>query len=94
MAASESFSFLACNFIKKRGSGKDVFSVDFAKCLRTSFLLTEQLRITASCVYLRILRSFSEHFFYRTPPGNCYFHVPVVEFQPPDTVKNYFTGAF
>ena len=48
------------------------FSVDFAKFLRTSFLLTEHLRMTASCVYLWIL-SFSEHFFYRAPLENCYF---------------------
>ena len=24
----------------------------------------------------------------------CLFHVQVAEFQPADTVKNYFTGAF
>ena len=30
-------------------------------------LLTEHLRMTAPCVYLRILRSFSEHLFYRAP---------------------------
>ena len=57
-------------------------------------LLTEHLRMTASCVYLRILRSFSEHLIYRAPLGNCLFHVQVAEFQPPDTVKNYFAGAF
>ena len=50
--------------------------------------------MTASSVYLRILRSFSKHLFYRTPMGNCLFHVQVIEFQPPDTVKNYFTSAF
>ena len=43
------------------------FLVNFAKILRTSFLLTERLRITASCVYQWILRSFPEHFFYRAP---------------------------
>ena len=48
------------------------FSVNFAKLLRTSFLLTELLRMTAPCVYLWIL-SFSEHFFYRAPLENCYF---------------------
>ena len=40
------------------------------------------------------MRSFSEHLFYRRPPGNCLFLVQVAEFQPADTVKNYFTGAF
>ena len=56
--------------------------------------MTEYLRMTASCVYLRVLRSFSEHLFYRAPLGNCLFHVQVPEFQPLDTVKNYFTSAF
>ena len=28
--------------------------------------------MTASCVYLWILRGFSEHFFHRASPGNCY----------------------
>ena len=50
--------------------------------------------MTTSCVYLWSLRSFSEHFFYRATLGNCLFHVKVTECQPPDTVKNYFTGAF
>ena len=26
--------------------------------------------------------------------GNCLFHVQVAEFQPPDTIKTYFTSAF
>ena len=68
--------------------------MNFAKFLRISFLFTDHLRMTASCVYLWILRSFSEHFFYRATLGNCLFHVKVTECQPPDTVKNYFTGAF
>ena len=59
-----------------------------------SFLLIEHLRMTTSCVYLWILTSFLEHFFYRGPLGNCFFHVQVAEFQPPDAVKNYFTGVF
>ena len=50
--------------------------------------------MTVFSVYLRILRSFSELLFYRAPLGNCLFHVQVAEFQPPDTVKNYFTSAF
>ena len=37
--------------------------------------------------------------FFRTLPlystsGKLLFRVPVEEFQPPDTVKNYFTGPF
>ena len=37
--------------------------------------------MTTLCVYLRILRSFSENLFYRA----TYF-----KFQPTDTVRNYF----
>ena len=39
------------------------------------------------------LRSFSEHLFYGEPLRNCLFQVQDSEFQPADTVKNYFTGA-
>ena len=66
--------------------------MSFAKFLRTSFLLTDHLRVTASYVYLSILRRFSEHFFYITS-RKLLFYVKLAEFQPPDTVKNYFTGA-
>ena len=32
--------------------------------------------------------------FYRAPLRNCLFYVHIAEFEPADTVKNYFTGAF
>ena len=51
------------------------------------YLSTEHLRMTfVSCVYLRILRSLSEHLFYTALMGNCLLHVQVAEFQPPDTL--------
>ena len=50
--------------------------------------------MNVSCVYLWILRSFSDHFIYRVPLGNCLFHLQVAEFQPPHTVKKYFTCTF
>ena len=46
---------------------------------------------------LKFICEFWEVFqntFYRTPLRNCLFHVQVAVFQPTDTVKNYFTGAF
>ena len=46
--------------------------------------------MTASCVYLLILRSFSDHLFYRAPLGNCLFHLQVTQFQLPHTVKKCF----
>ena len=63
-------------------------SVNFAN------FLTEYLAITASCVYLWFSRSFLEGLFDRAPLGNGSFYVPVAEFQPADTVNNYFAGAF
>ena len=50
--------------------------------------------MTVSCVSLRTLRCFLEHLFYKAPQGNYIFYVQVAEFQPPDTVKNYFIDAF
>ena len=38
--------------------------------------------MAAPCVYLWILRSFSEQLLYKTPPGDCLFHVPIAGFQP------------
>ena len=68
--------------------------MNFAKFLKTSFDGKPPVTASASYVYLRILESFLEHLFYRAPLGNCLFHVQVAGFQPPDTVKKYFTSAF
>ena len=48
--------------------------------------------LTASCVDLWILSSFSDHLFYRTPLGNYLFHLQVAKFQSPHTV-NMYSGA-
>ena len=64
--------FRSATLLRKR-LWKGYFAVNFAKFLRTSFLLTDHLRVTASYVYLSILRHFSEHFFYIAHRGNCYF---------------------
>ena len=47
--------------------------------------------MTTSCVYLWILRSFSDHLFYRAPLGNCLFHLQVAEIQHPHIVKSALT---
>ena len=65
--------FQPATLLKKR-LRKRCFSVNFAKLLRTSFLLTEQPRMNASCVYLWILRRFLEHFFYGAPLENCFIY--------------------
>ena len=90
-ASDDSFRFPASNFTKKRLQ-KRRYSVNFPKFLRTSFV--RHLRMTASCFYLWILRSFPDHLFYRAPLENCLFHLQVAEFQPPHTVNKYFTCAF
>ena len=77
MAASAGLRFPVCNFVKKETPAK-MFFCEFlrTKFLRTSFDRTPPL--TTPCVYMTVLRSFSEHLFYR----------------PPDRVRNYFTSVF
>ena len=70
----------------KKGLQQRHFSVNFAKFLRTSFYRTPPDDCFL-CLPV-ILRSFSDHLFYRAPLGNCLFHVQVAEFQPPDTIKS------
>ena len=90
MAAFDSFRFPACNFKKETPS--KIFSMNFAHFLRTRF---ERKPPDDCFLCLPVnLRSFSEHLFYKAPLGNCLFQVPVAEFQPAYTMKNYFTGTF
>ena len=92
VAASDSFRFPAWNFIKKKTPAK-MFICEFCKIFKNIFR-QKHLRMTASCVYLRIWRCFSDHLFHKAPLGNCLFHLQVAEVQPPHTVKKYFTCAF
>ena len=77
VAASDSFRFPPVAFLKK-GLQKRRFSVRFTKFLRTSFYKTSPDDCFL-CLPV-ILRSFSDHLFYKTPLENCLFHVQVVEF--------------
>ena len=63
VAASDSFRFPACNFIKKKAPAK-MFICEFCKIFKNIFR-QKHLRMTASCVYLWILRSFPDHLFYK-----------------------------
>ena len=92
MGASKGSGFQSATLLKKRLRQR-CFPVSLGKILKTSCLLREHLRMTASCVYLWILRSFSDHPFYRAPLGNCLFHLQVAEFKTPHTVKKYFASA-
>ena len=91
-AASASLMIPAATLLKKETPAK-MFFCKFCNIFKNIFW-PEHLQMTTSCVYLRILRSFSEHLSYRAPLRNCLFDVQFAEFQPPDTVKYYFTSAF
>ena len=84
--------FQPATLLKKRLRQR-CLSVNFAKTFK-NILRQKHLRMTASCAYLWILRSFSGHLFYRAPLGNCLFHLQVAQFQPPHTVKKYLLSAF
>ena len=56
-----------------------MFICEFCKIFK-NILRQKQLRMTASCAYLWILRIFSDHLFYRAPLGNCLFHLQVAQF--------------
>ena len=81
VAASDSFRFPPAALWKK-GLQQRRFSVRFAKILRTSFHRTPPDDCFL-CLPV-ILRSFSDHPFFRAPLGNSLFHEQVAEFQPSD----------
>ena len=91
VTTSDSFRFPAGTLSKKRHR-QGCFSVNFAKFLRTSLDRTP-LGECFLCLSVNF-EKFSEHLFYRALLGNYLFNVQVAEFQRPDTVKNYFAGAF
>ena len=93
VAASDSFMFPVCNFIKKR-FGQKCLSVNFSKFLRTSFDRTP----VNDCFLAKLICEFSEVFqkiLYRALLRKFVFQVQVAVFQSADAVKNmYFTGIF
>ena len=73
VAFSDSFMFQPATLFFKRDSGK-IFKNIFPQN-------------TSGWLHLWTLRSFPDHFFYRTPLGNCLFHAQVAGFQPQDTIR-------
>ena len=84
--------FQPAALFKKRLLQQRRFSVRFAKLLRTSFYSTPP----DDCFFCLpvILRSFSDHQFFRAPLGNSFIHVQVAEFQPLDKTKSISQGLF
>ena len=76
----------------KKGLLQRRFSARFAKFLKTSFYRTPPddcfLCLTV------ILRSFSDHLFFRVTLGNSLFHVQVAEFQQPDNIESISQALF
>ena len=57
--------------------------------------MTEHLRMTASYVYLWILRNFSHYLFYRAPLRNCLFHGKLQNFNTgysKNVVRRFFSS--
>ena len=76
----------------KKGLQQRRFSVKFANLLRISFYRTPP----DDCFFCLpvILRSFSDHQFFRAPLGNSFIHVQVAEFQPPNKIKSISQALF
>ena len=85
VAASDSFRFPACSFIKK-GTPAKTFFCEICKVFKNIFL-----QITSGWL---LLRSFSDYPFFRAPLRNSLFHVQVAEFQPPDKIKSISQALF
>ena len=91
VAASDSFRFPPAALLKK-GLQQRRFSVRFAKFLKTSFHKTPPDDCFL-CLPV-ILRSFSDHPFFRAHLGNSLFHVQVAELQQPDKIKSISQALF
>ena len=93
VAASDSFRFPACNFIKKEILAK-MFFCEFAKFLRTYFYRTppDDCFLSLSVNFEKFFRTL---LLQSTSEKLILFRVQVAEFQPANTiVKSCFTGVF
>ena len=81
----------ACNFIKKEIPAK-IFFCEFGKISKNIFWQSTSrwLPLKFICEFWEVFQNSS----FRTPLRNCLFNVQVAVFQPADTVKNYFKGAY
>ena len=85
--------FPACNFIKKR-LRQGCFSVNFAEIFKNIFSF-DRAPPDGCFLYLFVkCQKFSRTLLLESTSGKLLFYVQVAEFRPPETIKNYFTGAF
>ena len=77
----------------KKGLQQRHFSVRFAKIFKNIFLQNISGWLLLS-TWPVILRSFSNHLIFRAPLGNSLFYAQVLEFQPPDKIKNISQALF
>ena len=92
-AACDSFRFPACSFIKKEIRA-NMCICEFCKIFKSiSWQNTSGwlLLLVFICEFWEVFQITS---FVGAPLRNCLFHLQVAEFQPPHTVKRYFTSAF
>ena len=80
--------------LSKRTLRQKCFSVNLAKFFRISFLLTEHLQMDVCFLCLSVNFEFFRTLLLYSTSGELLFDVHVEVFQPPDTVKNCFTGLF
>ena len=92
VAAPKSFRFPACNFIKKEATAR-MFFCEFCKIFKDIFPF-DKTPPDDRFLYLSVNFEFFRTLFLYSTSGKLLFHVQVEEFQPPDTVKDYFTGPF
>ena len=91
VTVSDSFRFPACCFIKERTPAKTFFC-EICKVFKKPFYITPPDDCFL-CLPV-ILKSFSDHLFFRASLGNRLFHVQVEEFQPPDKLKSISQSLF
>ena len=85
VAASDSFRFPACNFIKK-GTPAKMFFCEICKIFKNIFLQNTSgwLLLVFTCNFEKFFRSP----IFTAPARNSLFHVQVAEFQPPDKIRS------
>ena len=92
LAAPERFRFPAYNFIIKKTTTK-MFFCEFCKVFKDIFSFDRTPQDDCfSCLSVNF--EFFRTLLLQSTSGELLFRVPVEEFQPPDTVRNYFTGPF